>query len=482
MHPVVRKQENIFMNLQHLTIEQARELLDTKKVSVQELVDYYRSVIAEKDPEIHAYLEVFDDIDTSIARAQKMIDEGTQNILTGIPYALKDNILYKDHIASSASKILEHYRAPYHAHVIEQLEIQGAIPLGRTNMDEFAMGSSTEYSAYGPTKNPLNTARVPGGTSGGSAAAVAMDACVFALGSDTAGSIRQPASFCGVVGYKPTYGSVSRSGLMALGSSLDAIGPIARTARDAEIVHTIIAQPDPSDNTSATEELRREAQSLKKIKKIGVPRKFFHVDGVDPLVIKNFESALEKLVSAGYELIDIDLPHVALSLPVYYIILPAEASANLARYDGIRYGTRIAGKDILDTYLQSRQAGFGPETRRRIILGTYVLSAGYSDAYYGQATRLRNVIREEMNEVFKTVDVIATPTTPTIAFKFGEKEDPVSMYLSDIFNVPANITGVPALSLPSGTGEDAMPLGIQFMAPHFHDQQLFDLGKDFQSL
>lgn len=465
-----------------LGIAEARKLLDTKEISVIELVSAHEGAIRERDTEVHAYLEVFNDKEQQIASAQKHIEEGTASALTGIPYAVKDNIMYKGRSCTAASRILEGYTSTYDSFVAERLDEQGAILLGRTNMDEFAMGSSTEHSAYGPTKNPCDVSRVPGGTSGGSVAAVSAHTAIFALGSDTAGSVRQPASFCGVVGMKPTYGSVSRRGLMALGSSLDCIGPVTRSVEDAQVVFEAISGHDEMDATSATEEVRRRMTRNTPLKRIGVPRSLVESDGVSDYVRKNFEESLSKLGDAGYEVVDIVIPHIEASLPVYYVVLPAEASTNLARYDGIRFGTKKEGDDLVDSYYKTR-GQFGVEVQRRIALGTYVLSAGYYDAYYGKATRVRDLIRDEFNEIFKTIDVIATPTTPNVAFRLGEKSDPVSMYQQDVFTVPANIVGVPSLSIPSGfhaiEGKD-LPLGLQFMAPHHNEQYLFEVGMSFE--
>jgi aspartyl-tRNA(Asn)/glutamyl-tRNA(Gln) amidotransferase subunit A len=462
------------------TIQKARELLDAKEISAVELTQAYLSQIQKTDDDIHAYLEVFDDALDTAARADQRIAAGEQSTLTGIPYGVKDNILLEGKTCSGASKMLENYVASYDATVSVDLAGQDAVALGRTNMDEFAMGSSTEYSAFGATKNPHDLTKVPGGTSGGSAAAVASGEALFALGSDTAGSIRQPGSFCGVVGMKPTYGAVSRSGLMAMGSSLDCIGPLTSTVADAEMVFQSIAHPDPLDATCASSEVREKFTRMDSPKKIGIPRAFLEQDGIEEYVLQNFENSLDRLKDLGYEMVDIELPNIHMSLPVYYIILPAEVSTNLSRYDGVRYGLQERGVDLLDTYMKSKGAGFGPETRRRILLGTYVLSAGYYDAYYGKATRVRKLITKEMTDVFQTVDLIATPTTPTQAFGLGEKSDPLSMYMADLFTVPANITGVPAISIPSGNSPEGLPLGLQLMAPHFNEHALFEAGKRFE--
>lgn len=474
------------MELKNLTIKKAHELLVSKKMSVLELVDAVRTQ-AESTKYLNAYLEVFEDVRSQAECAQRMIDDGIATPLTGIPLAMKDNILIKGKIASASSKMLESYHASYDAFVTKKLREAGAIFLGRANMDEFAMGGSTENSAFGTTKNPHDEMRVPGGSSGGSAAAVAVDSALGALGSDTGGSIRQPAAFCGVVGLKPTYGSVSRSGLIAMASSLDQIGPIAKTVEDAEIIFNTIRGYDPMDSTSVPDATWRPSLQVvqKKPKVIGVPFNFIRSEGVDPRVLKNFEDSLEKMRATGYEIRDISLPSLAYGLSVYYILMPAEVSSNLARFDGVRYGYHADGVNLLEDYARSRGEGFGREVRRRILLGTYVLSAGYYDAYYGRACAVKEMLRREFVEIFKDVDVIATPTTPTPAFKIGEKTgDPLQMYLADIFTVPVNIVGVPAISVPSGfvdEGGKELPLGMQFIAPHFREDVLFAVGKDLEA-
>jgi aspartyl-tRNA(Asn)/glutamyl-tRNA(Gln) amidotransferase subunit A len=465
---------------ERITITQARALLDTKEISSVELTRGYLEEIQRTDDDIHAYLEVFDDALDGAERADRMIAKGTHGPLTGIPMAFKDNILIEGKTCSGASKILEKYVASYDATVTSLLKDQEAVFLGRLNMDEFAMGASTEYSAYGPTKNPHDLTKVPGGTSGGTAAAVASGTALFALGSDTAGSVRQPASFCGVVGFKPTYGATSRSGLMAMGSSLDTIGSATQCVSDAEIVFSAISGPDPLDATCATQDLRDAMAAQRQPKRIGVPRAFLESEGIADYVQKDFVASLELLAAQGYEIVDIELPTIHMSLPAYYIILPAEVSTNLSRYDGVRYGLQVEGEDLLDTYMKTRAAGFGPEARRRIVLGTYVLSTGYYDAYYGKATNVRKLITKEMVDIFAKVDVIATPTTPTEAFGLGETASPLEMYMADLFTVPANITGVPAISIPSGKSPTGLPLGLQLFAPHFQESHLFEVGKKFE--
>ncbi len=452
-----------------LTIVTAREALKRGDFSARELTEACLNNIKEKDGEVHAFLEVFDD-------ALEQADKADISLpLGGIPIAIKDNILFKDHKASAGSKILENYRAIYDSTVVRKLKEAGAVIIGRTNCDEFAMGSSTENSAYGPTKNPLDLTRVPGGSSGGSAAAVASGMVIAALGSDTGGSIRQPAAFTGIVGMKPTYGRVSRSGLIAMASSLDQIGPFTKTIEDAEIVYDVVQGKDSMDSTTI-DDSTYEVGSRKKV--IGVPRSFFE-EHLDKSVLENFERSLEKFKSLGYEVKDIELSHLKYSLAVYYILMPAEVSSNLARFDGVKFGLHVDGDNSIDDYFKTRALGFGKEVRRRVILGTYVLSSGYYDAFYGQAESMRQAIRSEVREVFKKVDVILTPTTPTTAFKFGEKSDPLSMYLEDIFTVPANITGCPSISVPSGN-VDGLPLGVLLTADLGNEEILFDTAKDFE--
>ncbi len=405
--------------------------------------------------------------------------------LADIPYAVKDNILVGGERAGAASRILEGYRAPYSAHVIELLDRAGAIPVGRTNMDEMAMGSSTENSAYGPTKNPVAPDRVPGGSSGGSAAAVAAGIVPFALGSDTGGSIRQPAALCGVVGLKPSYGAVSRRGLIAMASSLDVIGPLTQSVGDARTVFRIISKHDPLDATSIPEEEREKIRARRKRKggrRIGIPRAFVDRGEIHPEVKENFFATIEMLKEKGYELVDIEFPLLEHALAMYYIIQPAEVSSNLARYDGIRYGLSVEGEDFWDSYERTRSGGFGTEVKRRIMLGTYVLSSGYHDAYYRRAQDARRELTRKMRAMFEDVDFIATPTSPSPAFRIGEKQDPLSLYLEDLFTVPYNLTGNPAISVPSGETREGLPIGMHFAAPLFHEEELFEVASDFESL
>ncbi len=438
------------------------------------------AVIKEQNDDINAFIDVYEDALKEAEEATKIYAEKGADAppLLGVPVALKNNILTKGKRATASSKMLENYTAVYDATIVERLRAAGAIFVGSTNMDEFAMGGSTENSAFGPTKNPVDTERVPGGSSGGSAAAVAMGAVPVAIGTDTGGSIRQPASYCGLVGFKPTYGAVSRYGLIAMGSSLDQAGPLTNTVADAELVHGIMAGLDVKDATTITEDTYPLLPD-KDNYTFGVPRHFLS-EGVDTDVLAAFEAHTESLKTAGHTVVDIDLPLFEQGLAAYYIVMPAEVSSNLARYDGIRYGLSEDGETLLDVYQKSRAKGFGAEVKRRILLGTHVLSSGYYDAYYGKAELARAKMREELNQVFQKVDVILTPTAPTPAFKFGEQEDPLAMYRQDIFTVPVNLTGVPALTFPMGEVDrngKMLPVGVQYIGPHGGDARLFSIGK-----
>ena len=466
------------IDLKNMTIEKAHAGFKDGLFSSLDLTRAYIENIKSKNTKLNAFLEIFVDAEDQAKKADEMIAKGEIKTLTGIPVALKDNILFKDHTASASSKILENYKSSYNSTVVQDLLNEGAVIIGRTNMDEFAMGSSTETSAYGITKNPVDDSRVAGGSSGGSASAVSGDLSLVALGSDTGGSIRQPAAFCGVVGLKPTYGTISRHGLMAMGSSLDIIGPITKTVSDTEKVFKVLSHYDENDATNFP--LEKRICSKNKVNKIGVPRKFLEGEGIDKETMENFEKSLQKLKSIGYEVIDVDVPFMEYSLAVYYILMPAEVSTNLARFDGVRYGMSVSGDNINEAYKNTKTLGFGKETKRRLLLGAYVLSHGYYDAYYNKAVKLRAKITEEMQKVFEQVDLLVTPTCPTPAFKPGEKKDPVSMYLSDIFTVPANISGVPAISIPNGKNSEGLPLDIQFIAPHFGEELLFDVGKKYE--
>ena len=464
-------------DISKLSIKSARMALQRKEFSARELTSVSLDAIEEQDNDVHAFLEVFDDALAQADEADRKIAGGADLPLLGIPVAIKDNMLMEGKCATAGSKILEGFVAPYDSTMVKKLKDAGAIILGRTNMDEFAMGSSTESSAYGVTKNPHDLSRVPGGSSGGSAAAVAANFVLAALGSDTGGSIRQPAAFCGVVGLKPTYGRVSRSGLIALASSLDQIGPFAKTASDAEILHEVLKGRDPLDSTTISEEMYPSRRKFSKV--IGVPRAFVGSEGIDDSVRNNFREVVKKFKSLGYEVRDVELPHIKYSLATYYIVMPAEASSNLARFDGVKYGLHRDGKDVIEDYFKTRGEGFGKEARRRIILGAYVLSSGYYDEYYGSALKMKRLITEELNETFGEIDLILTPTTPTPAFKLGEKTtEPLLMYLADIFTVPANIAGLPSISLPSGLA-GTLPLGILLTAGLGREDNLFTAGKEF---
>ncbi len=485
------------INLSELTIAKAHELIHNGEISCRELVSFYSENIKQYDNPpaggIHAYLETFEDAFEKAEEEDERIKSGQEpKILSGIPLAVKDNILIKGKICSAASKILENHKATYDATIIKKLRDNGAIFLGRTNMDEFAMGSSTENSAFGPTKNPHDLERVPGGSSGGSAAAVAQQECLAAIGSDTGGSVRQPAAFCGVVGLKPTYGAVSRYGLIAMASSLDQIGPIAKTVEDAEIIFNAIKGKDKFDSTSVEfSGGATSANSRRSHLRIGVPKEFYSLkeggkEGLDKDIAGQIKKTIDFLRGEGYTVKEVSLPYIEYSLPVYYIIMPAEVSANLARFDGIRYGFSKKGKTLLEDYMETRGAGFGKEARRRIILGTYVLSSGYYEAYYGQAQKIRELIKNDFENVFKETDILLTPTTPTLPFKIGEKtKDPLQMYLEDIYTVSANLVGAPAISLPIGFSEregKKLPLSCQLMGPWFGEEILFETAKKIEEI
>jgi aspartyl-tRNA(Asn)/glutamyl-tRNA(Gln) amidotransferase subunit A len=474
-------------------IKELHEKLKNKKISSVKLTEDYLDKIEEKDKKLNAFLSVHKgsalekatEVDDRISRGENI------DLLEGIPCAVKDNICIEGKKATGGSRILENYVAPYDAGVIKKLKKQNPVFLGKTNLDEFAMGSSTENSAFKTTKNPHDESRVPGGSSGGSAAAVAGGLAPWALGSDTGGSIRQPAGFCGVVGLKPTYGRVSRSGLLAMASSYDQIGSLTNSVEDAAIVLDAISGVDKKDNTTVkTEEYFFE--NLKpelKGKKIGILKEFMG-EGIDEEVKKIVEEKIDWAKSEGAEIVEIELPHINYAMAVYYLMMPAEVSSNLARLDGIKYGLSDAvlensqSKDILDVYFNSRKLGFGPEVKRRIILGTYVLSAGYYDAYYKKAQKVRELIKADFKKVFEEVDVILTPTSPTPAFKIGEKTDnPLEMYLSDIYTVPANVAMLPAISLPAGSVEKndkKLPVGLQLIGKWWDEQNILNISEAFE--
>jgi aspartyl-tRNA(Asn)/glutamyl-tRNA(Gln) amidotransferase subunit A len=469
------------MKLADLTITQTHQGLIKKEFSALELSKAYLDKIKERDKEIFAFLTINEEL--ALRQAKKIDDlilTGREiPLLAGIPLAVKDNILVEDIKCTAGSKILENYIAPYDATVIKKLKEQAAVILGKTNMDEFGMGSSTENSAFGPTRNPHDLTRVPGGTSGGSAAAVAANECVCALGSDTGGSIRQPASFCGVVGMRPTYGAVSRYGLIAFVSSLDQISPVAKTVEDTRIIFEIIKGKDYLDSNSV-----EISAPVKKIKirefKIGVPKEYF-VKGIDPEVEKVIKAAIKKYEEIGVRIEEVSLPHTEYALPAYYIINPSEASANLARYDGIKYGYSVKeAKDLMEIYLKSKGEGFGQEVRRRIMLGTYSLSAGYYEDYYKRASKVRTLVKNDFEKVFKKVDAIFAPVSPVLPFKIGERiEDPLSMYLVDVYTVPISLAGLPALSLPVGKVSN-LPVGLQIIGKPFEENNILEIGQLFE--
>jgi len=469
------------MQLTDLTITQAHQGLVKKEFSALELCKVYLDKIKESDREISAFLTINKDLVLSQAKKiDDLISAGKKlPILAGIPSAIKDNILVEGLKCTAGSKILENYIAPYNATVIKKLKEADCVILGKTNLDEFAMGSSTENSAFGPTRNPHDLSRVPGGSSGGSAAAVAGNLCVYALGSDTGGSIRLPASFCGVVGLKPTYGAVSRYGLIAFASSLDQIGPITKTVEDCKIVFDAIKGKDPLDSTSLEKFVSVKKLKIKELK-IGVPKEYF-VKGIDPEIEKVIKEAIKKYEGVGASIEEVSLPHTEYALPAYYIINPSEASANLARYDGIKYGLSIReGKDLMDVYLKSKEKGFGEEVRRRIMLGTYALSAGYYEAYYLRAQKVRTLVKNDFEKVFKKVDALLTPVSPFLPFKIGERiEDPLSMYLVDVYTVSINLVGLPALSLPCGRVGN-LPVGLQIIGRPFEENKILEIGQAFE--
>ncbi|MDO9231351.1 MAG: Asp-tRNA(Asn)/Glu-tRNA(Gln) amidotransferase subunit GatA [bacterium] len=480
-------------------IKELHQKLINKEITSVQLTEQYFDMISKKDAELHAYLTLTKELALEQARyVDEKISRGVEiGIIEGIPGAIKDNMCIQDVRATAGSKILDNYIAPYDATVVTKLKEAGAIILGKTNCDEFAMGSSTENSAYGATKNPHDEERVPGGSSGGSAVAVASDMAVWSLGSDTGGSIRQPASFCGIVGLKPTYGRVSRSGLMAMASSFDQIGPMTKTVEDAAIILSIISDHDEMDATSAPNFGKKYEDYLTgeiKGMKIGVVKEY--LNGLNDDVKKVIENVIEKYKKLGAEILEIELPNAKYALPTYYIIQPCEVSSNLARFDGIKYGMRADDKknsdynpdglpkNLLENYLDTRSYELGAEVKRRIMLGTYALSSGYYDAYYLRAQKVRTLIKQDFEKAFQQVDLILTPTAPTPAFKIGENtNDPLQMYLEDIFTITANIVGVPAISVPGGSvkvdGKE-LPVGFQLMGKWFDEENLFNVAHAFE--
>lgn len=473
------------MNYYDLTIAELHDKLVNKEISAVELTKNVLQRMEQVEGDVHAFVTTTPEI--ALAQAEKVdakIAAGEEiGALAGIPGAIKDNMCTKGVLTTCSSKILENFKPPYTATAVEKLEAEGLVMVGKTNMDEFAMGSSCETSYYGPTKNPWNLKAVPGGSSGGSAASVAAGEAVYALGSDTGGSIRQPASFCGVVGMKPTYGTVSRYGLVAFASSLDQIGPFTKTVQDTALVLNAITGHDPMDSTS----LKREAPDYTKalvndVKglKIGIPKEYFG-KGTDPAVHEQVMKSIKLMEDLGAHCEEISLPHTEVALSTYYILAPSEASSNLARFDGIRYGFRAEGaRDLIDSYKKTRSEGFGPEVQRRIMLGTYALSSGYYDAYYLKAQKVRTLIKREFDAAFADYDVLMTPTSPTAPFNLGEKtSDPLTMYLSDACTIPINIAGLPALSMPCGYTEQG-PIGLQIIGQSLNEEKVLRVAYTFE--
>jgi aspartyl-tRNA(Asn)/glutamyl-tRNA(Gln) amidotransferase subunit A len=471
--------------ISRLSAAQLAQKIKKKELSSVEATKFYLGRIKSLDPKLKAFITVLDDealrsaktVDSKIAAGE---DPG---ILAGVPVAIKDNMLVRNYKTTCSSKILENFVAPYDATVIKKLRESGAVIIGKTNMDEFAMGSSTENSGFFTTRNPWNTDYIPGGSSGGSACAVAGMLAPLALGSDTGGSIRQPAACCGVVGMKPTYGRVSRYGLVAFASSLDQIGPFSRGVEDTCLLLKAISGYDPRDSTSVDMPVPDyEAIAGKDINglRIGLPKEYF-IEGLDPEVRRSIEEAVKLLEKLGAKVDEISLPHTEHAVSIYYIIAPSEASANLARYDGVRYGLRVEADNLIEEYKKTRGRGFGPEVKRRIMLGTYALSAGYYDAYYGKAQKVRTLVKEDFDKAFKNVDVIVTPTAPTTAFKIGEKaQDPLQMYLSDIFTISCNLAGLPGISLPCGFSSKGLPIGLQLLGKPFEEEQILKVAYNYE--
>jgi aspartyl-tRNA(Asn)/glutamyl-tRNA(Gln) amidotransferase subunit A len=474
------------MKLHELTIEQASGLLKIKDVSSVELTRAVLDRIDTVDGKVGAYLTV--DADGALAQAKdadRRLAAGEGDPLTGIPLGIKDLMCTQGLRTTCASKILENFIPPYDATVIARLKKAGAVLVGKLNMDEFAMGSTTEHSGYQITRNPWNLERIPGGSSGGSAAAVAADMCLGALGSDTGGSIRQPASHCGVVGIKPTYGRVSRFGLVAFASSLDQIGPLGKSVTDCAMMLDAIAGYDPQDSTSVAEPVPVFSDipdnDLSGVV-VGIPTEYSNAKGLDPQVDAAVKEAIQTIASLGARCIEVSLPHTDHAVAAYYVIAPSEASSNLARYDGVKYGFRDKTQtDLIEMYRSTRSQGFGPEVQRRIILGTYALSAGYYDAYYGKASQIRTLIRKDFQQAFESCDAILSPVAPTPAYPIGATlDDPLTMYLSDIFTLSANLAGIPGISVPCGFSDDGMPIGLQIMGRHFGETMLFRIARHYE--
>ncbi|RZB37171.1 MAG: aspartyl-tRNA(Asn)/glutamyl-tRNA(Gln) amidotransferase subunit A [Desulfobacteraceae bacterium Eth-SRB2] len=474
------------MKLYELTIKKAHMLLKKKEISSQELTRAVLDRIDAVEEHVGAYITLDSEMALAQAKiADKEISRGNILPLTGIPLAIKDLMCTKGLRTTCASRILENFVPPYDATVVKKLKTQGAVIVGKANMDEFAMGSSNEHSAIKLTHNPWDLTRIPGGSSGGSAAAVAADMCIGSLGSDTGGSIRQPASHCGVVGMKPTYGRVSRFGLVAFASSLDQIGPLTKDVTDCAMLMNVISGYDSADSTSVPEDVPDYTSFLEDDLKgmvVGIPKEYSAAKGLDPDVSHAVKHAVEKIQAMGAGCVEVSLPHTEHAVAAYYVIAPSEASSNLARYDGVKYGYRDKNKkSLMEMYKSTRSRGFGPEVQRRIILGTYSLSAGYYDAYYGKASQVRTLIIEDFKNAFESCDVILSPVAPTPAFKIGEMvDDPLTMYLSDVFTLSANLAGIPGMSIPCGFSSKGLPIGLQMMAKHFEEGKLFKVSYNFE--
>jgi len=474
------------MKLHELTIEEASRQLARRELSAVTLTQAALDRIAAVDPRIGAYLTI--DAEGALAQAahaDRRIAKDEATPLTGIPLGIKDVICTQGLRTTCGSRLLENFVPPYNATVMDKLQTAGAVILGKLNMDEFAMGSSTENSAYQLTRNPWHQDHIPGGSSGGSAAAVAADMCLGALGSDTGGSIRQPASHCGVVGLKPTYGRVSRYGLVAFASSLDQIGPMGKSVRDCALIMNAISGHDERDSTSVPRPVpdytALTGDGFKGLR-VGLPQEYHQAEGLDPDVQNAMAAAIETVRALGAEAVEVSLPHTEYAVAAYYIIAPCEASSNLARYDGVRYGVRSKDHDdMLDMFRRSRTKGFGPEVQRRIILGTYALSAGYYDAYYGKASQIRSLIMQDFQRAYEACDVLLSPVAPTPAFRIGENtDDPLTMYMSDVFTLSANLAGIPGISVPCGLSSGGLPIGLQIMGPHFSEDRLLQAAYHFE--
>jgi aspartyl-tRNA(Asn)/glutamyl-tRNA(Gln) amidotransferase subunit A len=472
------------LELFSLGIFELRHMLEKKEISASEVISSVYGRIDAVEEKIKAYVTLTkDEAFAMAASADSVMMAGVSKALLGIPVAIKDNMCTRGIPTTCSSKILRNFVPPYESTVTARLRESGYVLTGKTNLDEFAMGSSTENSGFHTTRNPWDTERIPGGSSGGSAAAVAADECIAALGSDTGGSIRQPASLCGVVGMKPTYGRVSRYGLIAFASSLDQIGPITKNVRDCAVLMNVISGRDLRDSTSApvdvpdfTSAVGRDIKGLK----IGIPKEYF-IEGLDPEVEEAVKEAIRKFESLGCVPVEVSLPHTGYAVATYYVLATSEASSNLARYDGVKYGFRAEGKDLIDMYMKSRAQGFGPEVKRRIMIGTYALSSGYYDAYYKKAQQVRTLIKNDFENAFKKVDIVVTPTSPSAAFRLGEKtEDPLQMYLADIFTISVNLAGVPGISVPCGFTSGGLPIGLQLIGKHFDEETLLRASSAYE--